>query len=99
MAMLTRLDRNVYDSLMERKNKMEKIFKEPMTTAAAIDRSVHHNIILELKICQFIRWNHEMFDEFIHFGQIILLLLTSASHVSLMMLTFCCKNINWKILK
>jgi DNA replication protein DnaC len=28
----------------------EKIFKDPMTTAAAIDRVVHHSIILELNI-------------------------------------------------
>lgn len=26
----------------------DKIFKDPMTTAAAIDRLVHHSIILEL---------------------------------------------------
>ena len=26
----------------------EKIFKDPMTTAAAIDRLVHHSVILEL---------------------------------------------------
>ena len=28
----------------------EKIFKDPMTTAAAIDRVVHHSIILELNL-------------------------------------------------
>jgi len=28
----------------------EKIFKDPMTTAAAIDRVVHHSVILELNI-------------------------------------------------
>jgi DNA replication protein DnaC len=28
----------------------EKIFKDPMTTAAAIDRLVHHSIILELNV-------------------------------------------------
>ena len=28
----------------------EKIFKDPMTTAAAIDRLVHHSVILELNI-------------------------------------------------
>ena len=27
-----------------------KIFKDPMTTAAAIDRLVHHSIILELNL-------------------------------------------------
>jgi DNA replication protein DnaC len=28
----------------------EQIFKDPMTTAAAIDRVVHHSIIVELNI-------------------------------------------------
>jgi len=31
-------------------SKWEKIFKDPMTTAAAIDRLVHHCVILELNI-------------------------------------------------
>lgn len=31
----------------------EKIFKDPMTTAAAIDRLVHHSIILELNISSY----------------------------------------------
>ena len=31
-------------------SKWEKIFKDPMMTAAAIDRVVHHSIILELNI-------------------------------------------------
>ena len=31
----------------------EKIFKDPMTTAAAIDRLVHHSIILELNILSY----------------------------------------------
>jgi len=31
-------------------SKWEAIFKDPMTTAAAIDRLVHHCIILELNI-------------------------------------------------
>jgi DNA replication protein DnaC len=31
-------------------SKWEKIFKDPMTTAAAIDRLVHHAVILELNI-------------------------------------------------
>jgi len=31
----------------------EKIFKDPMTTAAAIDRVVHHSIILELNISSY----------------------------------------------
>lgn len=31
-------------------SKWEKIFKDPMTTAAAIDRLVHHSIILEMNI-------------------------------------------------
>lgn len=28
----------------------EKIFKDPMTTAAAIDRLIHHSVILELNL-------------------------------------------------
>jgi DNA replication protein DnaC len=31
----------------------EKIFKDPMTTAAAIDRLVHHSIILELNVASY----------------------------------------------
>jgi DNA replication protein DnaC len=31
-------------------SKWEEIFKDPMTTAAAIDRLVHHSVILELNI-------------------------------------------------
>lgn len=31
-------------------SKWDKIFKDPMTTAAAIDRLVHHSVILELNI-------------------------------------------------
>ena len=31
-------------------SKWEKIFKDPMTTAAAIDRLVHHSVIVELNI-------------------------------------------------
>jgi hypothetical protein len=31
-------------------SKWEGIFKDPMTTAAAIDRLVHHSIIIELNI-------------------------------------------------
>jgi DNA replication protein DnaC len=31
-------------------SKWEEIFKDPMTTAAAIDRLVHHSIILELNV-------------------------------------------------
>lgn len=31
----------------------EKIFKDPMTTAAAIDRVVHHSVILELNISSY----------------------------------------------
>jgi DNA replication protein DnaC len=30
--------------------KWEQIFKDPMTAAAAIDRLVHHSVILELNI-------------------------------------------------
>ena len=31
-------------------SKWERIFKDPMTTAAAIDRVVHHSVIVELNI-------------------------------------------------
>ncbi len=31
----------------------EEIFKDPMTTAAAIDRLVHHSVILELNITSY----------------------------------------------
>jgi DNA replication protein DnaC len=31
-------------------SKWEKIFKDPMTTAAAIDRLVHHSMIIELNL-------------------------------------------------
>ncbi len=31
-------------------SKWEKIFKDPMTTAAAVDRLVHHSVILEVNI-------------------------------------------------
>ena len=31
-------------------SKWETIFKDPMTTVAAIDRLVHHSVILELNI-------------------------------------------------
>lgn len=34
-------------------SKWEKIFKDPMTTAAAIDRLVHHSVILELNLASF----------------------------------------------
>ena len=34
-------------------SKWERIFKDPMTTAAAIDRLVHHSVILELKISSY----------------------------------------------
>ena len=33
--------------------KWETIFKDPMTTAAAIDRLVHHSVILELNITSY----------------------------------------------
>jgi DNA replication protein DnaC len=31
----------------------ESIFKDPMTTAAAIDRLVHHSVILELNVASY----------------------------------------------
>ena len=31
----------------------ERIFKDPMTTAAAIDRLVHHSVILELNVSSY----------------------------------------------
>ena len=31
----------------------ERIFKDPMTTAAAIDRVVHHSVILELNVSSY----------------------------------------------
>lgn len=34
-------------------SKWEKIFKDPMTAAAAIDRLVHHSVILELNITSY----------------------------------------------
>jgi DNA replication protein DnaC len=34
-------------------SKWEQIFKDPMTTAAAIDRLVHHSVILELNVPSF----------------------------------------------
>jgi len=47
-------DRYERGSLMISSNlpfsKWEQIFKDPMTTAAAIDRLVHHSVILELNI-------------------------------------------------
>ena len=34
-------------------SRWEEIFKDPMTTAAAIDRLVHHSVILELNISSY----------------------------------------------
>ena len=34
-------------------SKWERIFKDPMTTAAAIDRLVHHSVILELNLASY----------------------------------------------
>ena len=34
-------------------SKWELIFKDPMTTAAAIDRLVHHSVILELNVSSY----------------------------------------------
>jgi DNA replication protein DnaC len=46
-----------YGSVMLTSNlpfsKWDAIFKDPMTTAAAIDRLVHHSVILELNISSY----------------------------------------------
>lgn len=42
-------------------SKWEKIFKDPMTTAAAIDRLVHHSMILELNLTSY-RLEHAQKD-------------------------------------
>ncbi|MEZ6124358.1 MAG: ATP-binding protein [Planctomycetaceae bacterium] len=34
-------------------SKWDQIFKDPMTTAAAIDRLVHHSVIIELNVPSF----------------------------------------------
>ena len=34
-------------------SKWEIIFKDPMTTAAAIDRLVHHSVVLELNVTSY----------------------------------------------
>lgn len=34
-------------------SKWDKIFKDPLTTAAAIDRLVHHSVILELNLTSY----------------------------------------------
>ena len=34
-------------------SKWESIFKDPMTTAAAIDRLVHHSVIVELNLASY----------------------------------------------
>ena len=34
-------------------SKWEKIFKDPMTTAAAIDRLIHHSVILEINLVSY----------------------------------------------
>jgi DNA replication protein DnaC len=34
-------------------SRWEQIFKDPMTTAAAIDRLVHHSVVLELNISSY----------------------------------------------
>jgi DNA replication protein DnaC len=37
-------------SRLTKSSAWERIFKDPMTTAAAIDRLVHHSVILELNL-------------------------------------------------
>jgi DNA replication protein DnaC len=34
-------------------SKWEQIFKDPMTTAAAVDRLVHHSVIVELNVSSY----------------------------------------------
>ena len=50
-------DRYERGSLMITSNlpfsKWEQIFKDPMTAAAAIDRLVHHSVILELNVASY----------------------------------------------
>lgn len=50
-------DRYERSSLMITSNlpfsRWERIFKDPMTTAAAVDRLVHHSVILELNLTSF----------------------------------------------
>jgi len=64
-------DRYERGSLMITSNlpfsKWEKIFKDPMTAAAAIDRLVHHSVILELNIASYRmeqakKTNHDKID-------------------------------------
>jgi hypothetical protein len=40
----------VFTLLAERYERGQGIFKDPMTTAAAIDRLVHHSVIVELNV-------------------------------------------------
>ncbi len=40
----------------------ERIFKEPITTAAAIDRLVHHSIILEFNVPSYRNGNRRRTD-------------------------------------
>ena len=50
-------DRYEHGSIMLTSNlpfsKWEQIFKDPMTTAAAIDRLVHHSMIIELNLTSY----------------------------------------------
>jgi DNA replication protein DnaC len=46
-------------------SKWERIFKDPMTTAAAIDRLVHHSIILELNLVSY-RLEHATANKGVH---------------------------------
>ena len=36
--------------LLSADSRWQEVFKDPMTTAAAIDRLVHHSVILELNV-------------------------------------------------
>ena len=61
-------------------SKWEKIFKDPMTTAAAIDRLVHHSIILELNIKSY-RTEKVIFQWHRHHHQLIVVVSLVSRHI------------------
>lgn len=44
-------------------SKWEKIFKDPMVTAAAIDRLVHHSVIVELNLDSYRMWQAKNYQK------------------------------------